>query len=82
MIIRKALDLPGDVGLKFLDLMQAYYAAPDPLRADQIASEALHLLREHYSGRLKTPHVKDLFALARDAFDAPSKARGTKRKPQ
>jgi len=88
VIIRKPLDLPRDVGLKFLDLMRAYYAAPDPLRADAIASEALHVLRQHYSGRLKTPHVKELFALARDAFGAalpspaprPKSAHRTRRK--
>ena len=76
MIIRKPLDLPRDISLKFLDLMRAYYSAPD----DKIAAEALHLLREHYSGRLRMSDVKDLFALARDSFGASPKARRTKRK--
>ena len=79
-LIRKPLDLPRDVSLKFLDLMRAYYAAPDKNRAEEITAEALHLLREHYSGRLRMSDVKDLFALARDSLGASSKARRAKRK--
>ena len=80
----KPLDLPRDVSLKFLDLVHAYFAAADKNKADEIAAEAMHLLREHHSGRLRLLDVKDLFALARDSFGASSpssKARGTKHKP-
>ena len=74
MIIRKPLDLPRDVSLKFLDLMRAYYAAPDKNKAEAITAEALHLLREHHRDWLRMSDVKDLFALARNSLGASKRA--------
>jgi hypothetical protein len=58
---RKDLDIPPDVARRFYEYMRAFHAESNPIKADRIAGDVGHLLRQHYRGRLRLPDVKRMF---------------------
>jgi hypothetical protein len=58
----RKIDFPPAVGKRFMAYLQEYHDAPIADK-DRIAADALHLLREHYRGRLRVPDVRRLFEL-------------------
>ncbi len=47
--------------------MRAFFACGhDTIKADGIAAQQLHALREHYSGKLRLIDVKEMFVAMRD----------------
>lgn len=64
---RKPIELPPAVARNFLRDMRAFFAAGrDTIKADGIAAQQLHALREHYSGKLRLIDVKEMFVAMRD----------------
>jgi hypothetical protein len=53
---RKQLDVPPAVARNFIRDMRAYFAEKNTIKADAIAAQQLHALREHYSGK---PRISD-----------------------
>jgi len=63
----KTINLPPAVARDFIRDMRAFFAAGhDTIKADGIAAQQLHLLREHYSGKLRLTDVKEMFVAMRD----------------
>ena len=58
---RKPLQLPPAVARDFVREMRAFFAAKGQLKQHEIAARQLHLLKQHYTGKLKLTHVADLF---------------------
>jgi hypothetical protein len=47
--------------------MRAFFAAGhNSIKADAVAAQQLHALREHYPGKLRLTDVKDMFVAMRD----------------
>jgi len=63
---RKELDLPAAVARDFVRHMRAFFAERDTIKADAIAAQQLHALREHYNGKLRISDVREMFRQMRD----------------
>jgi hypothetical protein len=58
----KSIELPPAVAKAFVRDMQAFFAAGGSgVRADAIAAQQLHALKQHYRGKLKLTDVKEMF---------------------
>jgi hypothetical protein len=62
----KRKTLPPEVAQRFYDYMRTFHAKSNPIKADRIAGDAEHMLREHYRGRLRLPDVKRMFKEMRE----------------
>ncbi len=61
------IDLPPAVARAFIRDMRAFFAAGhDTIKAEAIAAQQLHLLKEHYGGKLRLNDVKEMFYAMRD----------------
>ena len=61
------IDLPPDVPRAFVRDMHAFFACGhDTIKADAIAAQQLHALREHCPGKLRLTDVKEMFIAMRD----------------
>ena len=66
---RKPIDLPPDVGLRFLEDMRAFFTEKNRIKRDEIAARQLHVLREHQrpgEKKLRLFEVKEMFLQMRD----------------
>ncbi|MFZ5692426.1 hypothetical protein [Bradyrhizobium sp. 5.13L] len=61
MIQRKPFELPPGTGRAFVEDMEAFFAADTELKRDEIAARQLHILRQHYTGKLRLMDVKQMF---------------------
>jgi hypothetical protein len=57
-IKRKPIEIPADIGKRFVADMRRFHREPNPIKRDEIAGGTMRMLREHYSGRLRVPDVK------------------------
>ena len=58
----KPVELPTAVAKAFIKDMRAFFAAGGTgVKADGIAAHQLHVLKEHYSGKLKLTDVREMF---------------------
>jgi hypothetical protein len=74
---RKPIDLPPDVAHAFVRDMHAFFKAGGTgVRADGIAAQRLHALKQHYSGKLKLHDVKTLFVQMRDQVSSLTASEG------
>jgi hypothetical protein len=55
---RKPIDLPTAVARALVEDMGAFFAAPNQIKADEIAAHQLHALRQHHNGKLE-PKLTD-----------------------
>jgi hypothetical protein len=46
--------------------MHAFFAEKNAIKADAIAAQHLHALRQHYAGKLRLTDVKEMFLRMRD----------------
>ena len=64
---RKPIELPPEVAKAFVRDMRAFFAAGGTgVKADAIADQQLHALKQHYSGRLKLTDVKEMILQMKD----------------
>jgi hypothetical protein len=64
---RKPLELPPEVARDFVGDMKAFFArGHDTIKVDGIAIGTLHMLKQHYSGKLRLADVKAMFVLMRE----------------
>ena len=64
---RKPIELPPEVARDFVRDMRAFFKAGGTgVKADAIAAQQLHALKEHYSGKLKLHDVKAMFLELKD----------------
>jgi hypothetical protein len=66
---RKPLDLPMEVAKSFAKDMKAYFAEPNAIRRDEIASRQLQALRQYpprYWKKLRITNVIEMFQEMRD----------------
>jgi hypothetical protein len=47
--------------------LRAFFAEESPIKADAIAAQQLHALKQHYNGKLKLNDVKEMFLQMRGA---------------
>jgi hypothetical protein len=65
----KPIELPPDVAQSFVQDMRAFFAAPNTLKADEIAVRQLHALNAYRRPRdkkLRLADVKQMFLQMRD----------------
>jgi hypothetical protein len=63
----KPIELPPAVAKAFIRDMRAFFKAGGTgVRADAIAAQQLHALKQHYNGKLKLTDVKEMFLQMRD----------------
>ena len=64
---RKPLELPPEVARNFVRDMRAFFACGhDTIKADGIAANTLHSLKQHYSGKLRLTDLKAMFLEMKD----------------
>jgi hypothetical protein len=63
---RKQLEVPPAVARNFVRDMRAYFAEKNTIKADAIAAQQLHALREHYNGKLRISDVREMFRQMKD----------------
>jgi hypothetical protein len=64
---RKPIELPPEVAKAFVRDMRAFFhAGGTGVKADGIAAQQLHALKQHYSGKLRLTDVKEMFLQMRD----------------
>ena len=65
---RHALDIPQHAAREFVADMEAFFAAPDRLKGDEIAADAAWKLKQHLpkGTKLRLTDVKALFLKMRD----------------
>jgi hypothetical protein len=66
---RKPLDLPPEVGRRFVRDMRAFHAEHNSIKQDEIAARQLHALNMHRrpsDPKLRLSDVKKLFELMKD----------------
>jgi hypothetical protein len=57
----KPIELPPEVARDFVRDMHAFFKAGGTgVRADAIAAQQLHALRQHYNGKLRLADVKEM----------------------
>ncbi|MGY2806385.1 hypothetical protein ACVIHF_003115 [Bradyrhizobium sp. USDA 4506] len=66
-ITRKPLEIPPEVARQFAANMRAFHAEYAPLKRDEIAANARHLLLEHMpkGTKLRLADVLELFEMMR-----------------
>ncbi|MCP1758220.1 hypothetical protein [Bradyrhizobium elkanii] len=66
-ITRNQLEIPPEVARQFAAKMRAFHAEYDPLKRDEIAANARHLLLQHMpkGAKLRLADVFELFELMR-----------------
>ncbi|MCP1915901.1 hypothetical protein J2R96_008381 [Bradyrhizobium elkanii] len=66
-ITRKQLEIPPEVARQFAAKMRAFHAEYSPLKRDEIAADARHLLLQHMprGAKLRVADVIELFGLMR-----------------
>jgi hypothetical protein len=63
----KPIDLPTEVARDFVRDMDAFFKAGGTgMRADAIAAQQLHALKQHYNGKLRLSDVKEMFLQMRN----------------
>jgi hypothetical protein len=63
----KPIELPPAVAKAFVRDMHAFFKAGGTgVKADAIAAQQLHALKQHYNGKLKLTDVKEMFLQMRD----------------
>jgi hypothetical protein len=63
----KPIELPPAVAKAFVRDMHAFFKAGGTgVKADSIAAQQLHALKQHYNGKLKLTDVKEMFLQMRD----------------
>lgn len=62
----KPIELPPEVAKAFIRYMHAFFAEKSTIKADAIAANQLHALKQHYNGKLKLTDVKEMFLQMRD----------------
>jgi hypothetical protein len=63
----KPIELPPEVAKAFVRDMRAFFAARhNTIKADGIAANQLHALRQHYNGKLRLTDVKAMFLEMKD----------------
>ena len=63
---RKPLELPPGTARRFVEDMRAYFAETNLIKRDEIAARQLHMLRNHYVGKLRLTDVVEMFLQMRD----------------
>jgi hypothetical protein len=64
---RNELELPAAVARNFVRDMHAFFKAGGRgVKADGIAAQQLHALKQHYKGKLRLTDVKAMFLQMRD----------------
>jgi hypothetical protein len=64
---RKPLELPPEVAKALVRDMRAFFGAGhNTIKADGIAANQLHALRQHYNGKLRLTDVKAMFLEMKD----------------
>src|SRR5690242_13065643 len=63
---RKPIELPLDFARRFADDMRAYFAETNLIKRDEIAARQLHVLKQHYAGKLRLSDVKEMFLQMKD----------------
>ena len=59
--------MPPEVAKAFVRDMKAFFAAGyDKIKADAIAAQQLHALRQRYKGKLRITDVKEMFLQMKD----------------
>ena len=58
---RKPPEISREIAKRFLRDMRDFHAELNPITRDQIAAGTLHMLKEHYRGKLMLADVKRLF---------------------
>jgi hypothetical protein len=58
---RKPVEIPADITKRFVADMCRFLRETNTIKRDEIASHTLHMLREHYSGKLRVFDVKEMF---------------------
>ena len=69
MIMRKPPEFSREIAKRFLRDMRDFHAEPNPITRDQIAAGTLHMLKEHYRGKLQLADVKRLYDHVRDELE-------------
>jgi hypothetical protein len=67
---REPIELPPDVARQFMEDMEAFFAEPNWIKADEIAARQLHALKQYYDGKLRLIDVKLMFVRMQDGDDA------------
>ena len=67
-MLRKALEIPPEAALEFMEDMKRFFGAEGQRDGDEIASEALWKLKQHLpkGTKLRLADVKELFLAMRD----------------
>jgi hypothetical protein len=63
---RKPIELPPEVARAFVADMRLYFAEKNGIKRDEIAARQAWLLQQHWTGKLRTIDVKDMFVQMRD----------------
>ncbi len=63
---RRQLELPAAVARNFVRDMRAFFAEKDTIKKDGIAAGTLHMLKQHYTGKLRMTDVREMFRQMRD----------------
>jgi len=58
---RKPLELPPAVARNFVRDMRAFFAEKNSIKKDGIAAGTLHMLKQHYNGKLRITDVREMF---------------------
>jgi len=56
----KPVELPPDVAKSFVKDMRLFHAESNAIKRDEIASRQLFVLKQHYTSKLRIPHVKEI----------------------
>ena len=63
----KPIELPPEVAKAYVRDMRAFFAAGGTgVKADAIAAQQLHALKQHYGGKLRLIDVKEMFLQMKD----------------
>ena len=58
---RKPLELPPAIARNFVRDMRAFFAETNTIKKDGIAAGTLHMLKQHYPGKLRITDVREMF---------------------
>jgi hypothetical protein len=67
---RKPIDLPPAVARRFVKDMLAYFAEPNSIKRDEIATRQLHALRQYQGPREKKLRLVDVIEMFRQMRDS------------
>jgi hypothetical protein len=63
---RKPIELPLAVARNFVRDMRAFFVEKDGIKKDGIAAGTLHMLKQHYNGKLRLTEVREMFVQMKD----------------